>query len=110
MGNIELRIDGEVIVLTSQQTAQLKRAVVKETSTLVPKYCGNIVLHCKKTGTKGSYPLVVATTAKIPCEWGVGNTSYGKDFSLTELKGFIIDLKAYAAQIWTTAEKELKNV
>lgn len=109
MANIELKIDGEVIVLTSQQTAQLKRAVVKETSTPVPKYCGNFVLHCRKTGN-GSYPLVVVTTAKIPCEWGIGNTSYGRDFSLNELKGFIKGLKAYAAQIWTTAEIELKNV
>ena len=60
--------------------------------------------------SKGSYPLVIASSYKAPCSWGVGNTLYGRDFSLTEVKTFIKNIKAYAAQIWTTAEKELKNV
>ena len=110
MGNIELRIDGEIIVLTSSQTAQLKRAVEKETSVLAPKTCGKISLFCKEGGNKGSFPLVIVSSYKVPCAWGVGNTLYGRDFSLVELKSFIKNLKAYAAQIWTTAEKELKNV
>ena len=110
MGNIELKIDGEVIVLTSQQTAQLKRAVVKETSVPNPKNCGNITLYCKEGGKKGSYPLAIVSSYKVPCAWGIGNTLYGRDFNLLELKGFIKSIKAFAAQIWTTAEKELKNV
>jgi len=110
MGNIELKIDGEVIVLTPQQTEQLKRAVVKETSVPAVKSCGNISLYCKKAGIKGSYPLVIASSYKVPCTWGIGNILQGRDFSLTELKTFIKDIKAYAAQIWATAEKELKNV
>ena len=112
MGNIELKIDGEVIVLTSQQTEQLKRAVVKEISVVAPKNCGSISLFCKETGNKGSYPLVIAAAGphKVPCSWGVGNNLYGRDFSLMEVKTFIKDIKAYAAQIWTTAAKELKNV
>lgn len=109
MGNIELKIDGEVIVLTSSQTAQLKRAVEKETSVPPHKIVGGIKMSCKD-GKKGSYPLVLSSTAKVPCDWNAGNNSYGGDFSLTELKGFIKQLKMFAAQIWTTAEKELKNV
>jgi hypothetical protein len=109
MGNIELRIDGEVIVLTSQQTAQLKRAVEKETSAPEKLHAGsNILLCCKET--KGTYPLVISSSTAIPSEYGVATGKYGGDFSLYELKGFIKNLKAYAAQIWTTAEKELKNV
>lgn len=109
MGNIELRIDGEVIVLTSSQTAQLKRAVEKETFVPAPKCCGNMTMSCKGD-KRGTYPLVLSFTAKVPCNWGVGNVSYGGDYSLGEIKGFIKQLKTYAAQIWATAEKELKNV
>ena len=109
MGNIELRIDGEVIVLTSQQTEQLKKAVIKETSVPVSQNICGILMSCKD-GKKGSYPLVLSSNAKVPCNWNAGNYSCGGDFSLNELKGFIKKLKAFAAQIWTTAEKELKNV
>ena len=104
-----MKIDGEVIVLTSSQTAQLKRAVEKETSVPPMKYSGNMRMSCKG-GKKGSYPLVLSTLTKVPCDWNAGNGLYGGDYALTELKGFIKQLKAYAAQIWTTAEKELKNV
>ena len=109
MGNIELKIDGEVIVLTSQQTEQLKRAVVKETSSPKPLSIGGIKMSCKD-GKKGTYPLVLSSSSKAPCDWNAGNSSYGGDFSLAELKGFIRQLKIFAAQIWATAEKQLKNV
>ena len=110
MGNIELRIDGEVIVLTPQQTAQLKRAVEKETSVPPLKSCGNVSLQCKSAGKNSSYPFVISSTYILPSVWGVRVGSTGRDFSLVELKGFIKDIKTYAAQIWVTAEKELKNV
>lgn len=110
MGNIELKIDGEIIVLTSQQTAQLKRAVEKETSVPTPKTCGNITLSCKLAGKNSSYPFVISATYILPTVWGTKPGSTGRDFTLEELKGFIKDIKAYAAQIWVTAEKELKNV
>ena len=110
MGNIELKIDGEVIVLTPQQTEQLKRAVVKETSMPAPKTCGNLTLSCKTTGKKASYPLMITSSCRTPASWGGPVGSYGKDFSLIELKGFIRNLKLYAAQIWSTATTELKNV
>ena len=107
---MEIKIDGQTIVLTPVQAEQFKKAVLKETALPGPRHCGNTVLHCKNTGRNGSYPLVMISSHKVPCEWGCGNISYGRDFSLTELKGFIKDIKAYAAKIWTTAEKELENV
>jgi len=110
MGNIELKIDGEVIVLTSSQTAQLKRAVEKETSVPAPKMCGNLTLSCKQAGKQTTYPFVISSSYVVPSPWGRSTGSCGKDFSLVELKGFIKQLKIYAAQIWATAEKELKNV
>lgn len=106
---IELKIDGEVIVLTSSQTAQLKRAVVKETSVPAPKAYGVFTICCKDGGKKSSYPLVLRSNFRISTAWNVGD-GYGRDFNLFELKGFIRELKLYAAQIWTTAEEELKNV
>jgi len=105
---MEIKIDGQTIVLTSAQTAQFKKAVLKETSVPDPQSCGNYTLHCKKA--KGNYPFVMSTSVPAPINWGIGEKRYGKDFSLQELKTFIQNLKKYAAQIWTTAEKELKNV
>lgn len=112
MRNIELKIDGEVIVLTSQQTEQLARAIKKETSVPAPKLYGSFTFCCKEAGKKTAYPFVLKSSAQAPSSCNVGSvgTGYGRDFSLLELKGFIKELKLYAAQIWTTAEKELKSV
>jgi hypothetical protein len=101
-------IDGQTIVLTPVQAKQFRDAVLKETSVLQPKACGYIMLHCKNP--KNNYPLVISSTALVPPDWGIGEERYGRDLSLTELKMFIKHLKTYAAQIWTTAEEELKNV
>jgi len=110
MGNIELKIDGEVIVLTSSQTAQLKRAVEKETSVPAPKMHGNMTFSCKPAGKNGSYPFVISSTHVLSATAGVSSGARGYDFGLIDLKSFIRELKKYAAQIWTTAEKELKNI
>ena len=114
MANIELKIDGEVIVLTSQQTAQLKRAVEKETSVPMPKGCGSLLFSCKPAGKDTSYPLVISshtvmTKNKFPTSYRT-IARYGYDMGLTDVKVFIKALKEYAAQIWLTAAKELKNV
>lgn len=109
MKNIELKIDGEVIVLTSHQTEQLRKAIVKETSVApMPKTCGNITLSCKPN--ESTYPFVISSAGIVPVSWGVNTDSKGRDFSLWELKGFIRDIKAYATQVWDYAEKDLKNV
>ena len=104
MGNIELKIDGEVIVLTSQQTEQLKRAVVKETGTPAPKSCGSMIMSWKLE--KGSYPFVLSSSGPLPSgakplsiaiDW---SGHRGRDFNQTELKSFIAQLRAYAKTIW----------
>ena len=105
---MEIKIDGQTIVLSPAQAEQFKKAVLKETSVPASKQCGNLTLHCKKP--KGTYPFIISTSALVPPTWGIGERKYGKDFSLCELKTFIKNVKAYAALIWTTAEKELKNV
>ena len=106
MGNIELKIDGEVIVLTSQQTAQLKRAVEKETSIPAPKSNGNMIMSCKTGGIKTSYPFVLSSSCVLPpgsepTTSLTSNSSHrGRDFNQTELKRFITILKTYAKTIW----------
>ena len=104
-------IDGQTIVLTPAQAKQFRDAVLKETSVAPePKNCGNITLSCKKAGKATTYPLMITSSFVVPAEWGRPIGSTGKDFSLAELKTFIKSVKEYAAQIWTTAGKELKNV
>lgn len=110
MGNIELKIDGEVIVLTSSQTAQLKRAVEKETAVPLPKNYGSITMSCKTPGKTASYPLVISSNCALSSDTGQASSAKGRDFSLGELKSFIRELKVYATQIWTTAKKELESV
>ena len=110
MGNIELKIDGEVIVLTSQQTEQLKRAVIKETSVPAPKLFGSLSISCKPGGKSDSYPFVISSVCKTGSAWGCKANSYGWDMSLTDVKTFIREIKAYAAKIWPTAPQVLGNV
>jgi len=102
MANIELKIDGEVIKLTSQQTAQLKRAVEKETKVPAPKAYGNMVMSCKTV--KSTYPFVLSSSAALPSSAKLKACDFtnhrGRDFSQTELKSFIAELRAYAKTIW----------
>ena len=108
MRNIELKIDGEVIVLTSQQTAQLKRAVEKETSVPAPKSNGNMTMSCKTGGIKTSYPFVLSSSCLLPSgakpttSLTTDSSHKGRDFNQAELKRFITALRVYAKIIWPT--------
>ena len=112
MANIELKIDGEVIVLTSQQTAQLKRAIKKETEVSVPppRYYGNLLVSCHPNGPKSSYPLLITSCYKVDTTWKCPPNHCGYNLGLEDVKNFIEILKEQAAKIWKTAEKELKNI
>jgi len=110
MGNVELKIDGEVIVLTSQQTEQFKRAIKKETSVLPARQCGGLRITHKPCGTKSAYPLVISSSLKLTSQWGCPPNHYGYDLSLSDVVQFIKALKEEAAKVWSTAAKELKSV
>ncbi len=114
MRNIELKIDGEVIVLTARQTAQLKRAVEKETSVPHPKSCGCLLISCNPAGKSTTHPLVVSSITKLSKDKFSGSYTsiarYGYDFSLSDVKMLITTLKEFSAQIWQTAAAELKKV
>ena len=109
---MDITIDGQTIKLTPAQAAQFKKAVLKETEVPAPMPCGNFRLSCKKAGKAAQFPLVIATRKCYPTPdgWGAGDDACGGDYSLAELKGFIINLKTYAAKIWSTAPALLKNV
>jgi len=80
-----------------------------------PPLYGQMTLACKKV-KKATFPFVIMYSGGIPANWNVQIPPYdltqykGRDFSLSELKAFIKQLKVYAAKVWTTAEKELKNI
>ncbi|GAG53772.1 unnamed protein product [marine sediment metagenome] len=108
MGNIELKVDGEIIVLNSQQTAQLKKAVQKETSDPQPMNCGNIVISCKAGGVECAYPFVLSSAYMLPpgCKPSSSplTNHRGRDFNQAELKTFITRLKTFAKIIWPSFE------
>jgi hypothetical protein len=107
---MEIKIDGQVIKLTSAQAQQFRKAILAETDVPAPKMIGTMTLCCKPNPT--SYPLILASNNPAS-GFGVARLTTnhkGRDFNLTELQTFIKELKLYAAKIWPTAEKTLKNV
>ena len=107
---MEIKIDGQVIKLSTAQAQQFKKAVMKEVPDPIHpthKLCGNgITLYCKPI--KGSYPLVMTQSAqsfRTLKSFGltVPEQAYpiiGRDYNKAEFQNYVRLIKTFAKKIW----------